>query len=85
MTSQTSCDVNLTNQSEGAELVRGELATSMDLLGARPEFMEAGSLPRWSASQPDTLPELDPLALPNAHVINPFPVRDDLNSKIALW
>ena len=56
-----------------------------DLLGARPQFTEAKSLPRWSSSEPDILPELDPQTLSNAHVINPFPVREDLNDKIALW
>lgn len=57
----------------------------MDLLGARPEFVEAQSLPRWNSTHPSAPLELDQETLPNAHVINPFPVRDDLNSKIALW
>ena len=56
-----------------------------DLLGARPQFTDARSLPRWSSSEPDVLPELDPQTQPNTHVISPFPVREDLNSKIALW
>ena len=56
-----------------------------DLLGARPEFTDAKSLPRWSSTEHEVLPELDPQTLPNAHVINPFPVRADLNDKIALW
>ena len=56
-----------------------------DLLGARPQFTEAQALPRWSSTQPDSLPELDPNTLPNAHVMNLFPVREDLNGKIAIW
>ena len=56
-----------------------------DLLGARPEFTDAKSVTRWSSTEHDALPELDPHALPNAHVIDPFPVREDLNDKIALW
>ena len=56
-----------------------------DLLGARPQFTEAQALPRWSSTQAGSLPELDPQSVPNAHVISPFPLREDLNEKIALW
>ena len=56
-----------------------------DPLGTRPQFTEARSVPRWGASRAETLRELDRQALPNAHVISPFPVREDLNDKVALW
>lgn len=59
-----------------------------DLLGARPAFTDANSVARWSSVAPDTtLPrlDLDPQTQPNAHVMSPFPVREDLNSKIAIW
>ena len=65
--------------------VRPAAGTEMDLLGARPVLAEALSLPRWSETSPEPPQPLDLESLPNAHIINPFPVRDDLNRKIALW
>lgn len=61
------------------------MSEEKDLLGARPSIAEAVGLPRWNTTSPGPLQPMDPESVPNAHVINPFPVRDDLNSKIALW
>lgn len=57
----------------------------MDPLGARPEIVQAMELVRWNETLrgETTLPQLS--SLPNAHVITPFPIREDLNGKIALW
>ncbi len=57
----------------------------MDPLGARPTTVDLGEVTRWGASQADSPIPSDPSALPNAHVISPFPVREDLNQKVALW
>lgn len=47
--------------------------------------MDIASLPRWVSSPLPGPPTPSSGPLPNAHVISPFPVREDLNSKVALW
>ena len=64
----------------------------MDPLGARPDTVDADGIERWG----DVEPESDPLTaaantsvigseLPCAHATPPFPVRADLNNKVAYW
>ena len=61
----------------------------MDPLGARPVIVEVEELTRWA----DALSPRDPLTsasvvgpdMPNAHSSPPFSVREDLNSKLAIW
>lgn len=58
----------------------------MDPLGARPATVEVGSIARWNTSEPEgPPPNVEDTLLPNAHVISPFTVREDLNAKVALW
>lgn len=58
----------------------------MDPLGAKPQTMDLKDVVRWGATEPADPPTVDSSRqLPNAHVISPFPVREDLNNKIALW
>lgn len=58
----------------------------MDPLGAKPNTVNVAEIPRWSSSEAEgPPPNVDDSVLPNAHVISPFPVREDLNNKIALW
>ena len=58
----------------------------MDPLGARPATIEVGSIARWNTSEPEgPPPNVEDSLLPNAHVISPFPVREDLNAKVAIW
>ena len=57
----------------------------MDPLGARPSTVDATALPRWGSIPLPSPPVPTSGPLPNAHVISPFPIREDLNSKVALW
>ena len=58
----------------------------MDPLGARPQVIDVSEIARWGDSSPEgPPPNVDEETLPNAHVISPFSVREDLNMKIALW
>ncbi|XP_064404084.1 protein GDAP2 homolog [Halichondria panicea] len=58
----------------------------MDPLGARPNIVDADTIARWSSSDPEgPPPNVDDSQLPSSHVISPFPVREDLNTKVALW
>lgn len=58
----------------------------MDPLGARPTTVDLCELTRWGAAQEQPTAPLDLSdSLPNAHVISPFPIREDLNQKVALW
>ena len=58
----------------------------MDPLGARPNIVDVDSIARWNTSDPEgPPPNVDDSQLPSSHVISPFPVREDLNSKVALW
>ena len=59
----------------------------MDPLGAQPTITEAKDLPRWDADQ-STL--RSPIQIPadstaSPYSTSPFPVRRDLNQKIAFW
>ena len=59
----------------------------MDSLGAQPTITEAKDLPRWDADQ-STL--RSPIQIPadstaSPYSTSPFPVRRDLNQKIAFW
>ena len=56
----------------------------MDPLGAQPSITEAKDLPRWDADQSSIrLTVADSTASPYSS--SPFPVRRDLNRKIAFW
>lgn len=58
----------------------------MDPLGAKPNTVSVSEIPRWSSSEPEgPPPNVDDSVLPNAHVISPFSVREDLNNKVAIW
>ena len=57
----------------------------MDPLGARPQVVDIGDVLRWGAVNPETPPPLSPRDREPVHVISPFPVREDLNDKVALW
>ena len=57
----------------------------MDPLGAKQPTCSVSELVLWGAVQPNGLPPHQESSLPNAHSISPFSVRDDLNSKVALW
>lgn len=57
----------------------------MDPLGARPQVVDIGDVLRWGAVSPETPPPLSPRDREPVHVISPFPVREDLNDKVALW
>ena len=58
----------------------------MDPLGAKPQVVDASDVTRWSETSPEgPPPNVDEESLPNAHVISPFYVREDLNRKVALW
>lgn len=58
----------------------------MDPLGAKPDTIDVTSISPWSASDPEgPPPNVDDTALHNAHTLTPFPLRDDLNRKVALW
>lgn len=58
----------------------------MEPLGARPQTVEGNSLPRWSKTEVDVAAsEATGKSYPGAHSTTPFPVREDLNEKIALW
>lgn len=58
----------------------------MEPLGARPQTVEGNSLPRWSKMEIDMVAsEASGRTYPNAHSTTPFPIREDLNTKIALW
>lgn len=58
----------------------------MDPLGARPVTVDIASIPRWNTFDPEgPPPNVEDSVLPSAHVISPFPVREDLNNKVALW
>lgn len=58
----------------------------MEPLGARPQTVEGNSLPRWSKTEVDmAVSEATGRTYPNSHSTTPFPIREDLNEKIALW
>jgi len=59
---------------------------AMDPLGARPDTVEGSSIARWNTSDPEgPPPNVEDSVLPNAYTISPFPMREDLNGKIAVW
>ena len=59
---------------------------AMDPLGAKPQVVDASEITRWADTAPEgPPPNVDEELLPNAHVISPFSVREDLNRKVALW
>ena len=57
----------------------------MDPLGARPQVVDIGDVLRWGAVQSETPPPISPADKTPTHVISPFPMREDLNDKVALW
>ena len=57
----------------------------MDPLGARPQVVDIGDVLRWGAVQPETPSPISPADKTPTHVISPFPMREDLNDKVALW
>ena len=58
----------------------------MDPLGAKPQVVDAADVTSWDDTQPEgPPPNVADETLPNAHVISPFSVREDLNRKVALW
>lgn len=58
----------------------------MDPLGARPDTVDIASIAAWNTSDPEgPPPNVDDSALPNAHTLSPFPIREDLNKKVAIW
>lgn len=59
----------------------------MDALGARQPTVFLEDLTVWGSTEPDTPPPQaaaagGPL---NFYDVSPFPVREDLNKKVALW
>jgi len=56
----------------------------MDPLGVTAPIVDALSLPRWSSTP---VPAYENAGSPanSARTQNPFPIRQDLNSKVALW
>ena len=58
----------------------------MDPLGAKPQVVDISDVTRWGDTAAEgPPPNVEDEALPNAHVISPFSVREDLNNKVALW
>lgn len=58
----------------------------MDPLGAKPQVVDASEITRWADTESEgPPPNVDEETLPNAHVISPFSIREDLNRKVALW
>ena len=43
------------------------------------------NLTPWSEAEAWNPPLVSDNSLPNAHVTSPFPIREDLNKKVALW
>lgn len=56
----------------------------MDPLGVTAPIVDALSLPRWS-STPVPSYENEVSQASNGRIQNPFPIRQDLNSKVVLW
>lgn len=56
----------------------------MDPLGVTAPIADALSLPRWSSIPVPAYESATPPAS-SRRTENPFPVRQDLNSKVALW
>ena len=54
----------------------------MDPLGVTAPIVDALSLPRWSTTP---VPSYEIMPSNSRRTENPFPVRQDLNSKVALW
>ena len=56
----------------------------MDPLGVTAPIVDALSLPKWSSTP---VPAYDVMSQPlnSRRTENPFPVRQDLNYKVALW
>lgn len=56
----------------------------MDPLGVTAPIVDALSLPRWSCIPVPAYENVMPPAS-SRRIDNPFPVRQDINSKVALW
>lgn len=56
----------------------------MDPLGVTASIADALSLPRWSSTP---VPAYEIMSQPTSsrRTATPFPVREDLNAKVALW
>ena len=58
----------------------------MDPLGAKPQVVDISGVTRWGDTAAEgPPPNVEEENLPNAHVISPFSIREDLNNKVALW
>jgi len=60
----------------------------MDPLGAKTATVCAAELATWADTPLDgevIKSYASVTSLPNAHAVSPFPIREDLNKKVALW
>lgn len=57
----------------------------MDPLGAKPPTCDVSELQPWGDGDPEGSPPFPEGSLPKAHKTSPFPVREDLNKKVAIW